>query len=108
LAIGSGIEGGFRGHMGVSSNEQLGKILNDDQRLDSHHLLNIRQRQSGLQPASGSRPCCAGSLQFLLKIVGLKIIRISAVPFGTLSSVPLYLTVLTATGLLTIFEPRAW
>jgi len=87
--------------MPAMTHEQLAEILDDDQMLRTDTPLNITQRQSRLQTTLR----WAGCLMLFIKIVGLEVIDIVAVPLRTLSTMPFPLTLPISTGLLPILEP---
>jgi len=87
--------------MPTASHEQLAEILDDNQMLRTDAPLNITKRQPRLQTALRG----AGCLMLFIQIVGLEVIDIGVVPFGTLSTVPFPLTLPTSAGLLPILEP---
>jgi hypothetical protein len=84
-----------------SPQEVLDQILKDHEVLNADHFLNKDQGESGLKTALAHK----GRLQFLLQVVGLKVIGVVFVPLGTLPSVPFPFALSVSTSLLAIFEP---
>jgi hypothetical protein len=87
-----------------SPQEVLDQILKDHEVLKADHFLNKDQGESGLKTTLAHK----GRLQFLLQVVGLKVIGVVFVPLGTLPSVPFPLATSVSASLLAIFEPWVW
>jgi hypothetical protein len=85
----------------AAADEQLTQVLNDNQLGCADELLNITKGQSRLQPATRRTGYC----KFFIQIIVLEVIDIGAVPLGTLSTMPLPLTLPISTCLLPILEP---
>ena len=85
----------------TAADEQLTKVLDDDQLWCADELLDITKGQSRLQPASRR----AGLLKFFIQIIVLEVIDIAVIPLLTLSAVPFALTWRISAGLLPILQP---